>query len=120
MKKLFTILLVLFGINLYAQCPNPIEENGGPYISADKISFDTENNIQEFSGNVSFKSKRFNINGADKVVYNPKTKVVTATGGECLESSINGVIIAWSKCTPEDTLYHKVGTKKLYVNKHCG
>ncbi len=43
------------------------------------------------------------IKGADKVVYNPKTKEVTVNGGECFESSINGVIIAWEKCTPEHT-----------------
>lgn len=119
MKNLFTLAFVLIGANLFAQCPVPIKDNGGPYVTADKISFDTESNIQEYSGNVSFKARRINIKGADKVVYNPKTKVVTAIGGECFESSINGVIIAWEKCTPEHTLYHKVGTKKLYINKHC-
>lgn len=119
MKNLITLVLLLMGINLFAQCPIPMKDNGGPYVIADKISIDTDSNIQEFSRNVSFTAKRFHIKGADNVVYNPKTKEVTATGGKCTESGINGVIIAREKCTPENTLYHKLGSKKLYINKHC-
>lgn len=119
MKILFILVFALVGINLSAQCLVPIKDNGGPYVTADKISFDTESNIQEYSGNVSFKAKRFNIKGADKVLYNPRTKEVTATGGKSTESSINGVIIVREKCTSENTLYHKLGSRKMYVNKNC-
>ncbi len=120
MKKLFTVLFVLIGVNMYSQSVVNVNEEKGPFlISADRISLDNITNIYEYTGNVTFKDELFEIKGAKKVVYNMMTKEVTATGSGEMESGIDGVIFFKDKCTPEHTLYYKIGTKELFVNKDC-
>ncbi|HXR80235.1 MAG TPA: hypothetical protein VN763_04930 [Saprospiraceae bacterium] len=119
MKYLFTLLIGLLGLNLHSQTGIIASENGGSFASADKISFNTEMDIYELSGNVSFNDELIKIKGADKVTFNSKKKVVTATGGAGMDASIDGEIIYQEKCTPEHTLYYRLGKKKLFINKDC-
>lgn len=80
MKSLFFLSFLLFiTVSSNAQKSFSINENGGPSVTCDAISVDTENNIYEFTGNVNFTTADIHIEQAQKVTLYAKSRKVTAS-----------------------------------------
>ena len=119
MKNLLLISLLFSSLSLRSQSKVSINENGGPVINFDTVSFNTETNIYVFSGNVDFKDEIVDIKKAQKLTLNSNTKELTAIGVS--DAKIDGTITIYTNgknCYP-GTVDYKLGSRRLYINKNC-
>ncbi len=119
MKNLLLIPLLFASLSMKSQSKVSINENGGPAITFDSLSFDTETNIYVFSGNVYFKDEIIDIKNAQQVTLNSNTKELTAIGAA--DASIDGTVTIFTNgknCYP-GTVDYKLGSRRMYVNKDC-
>lgn len=88
MKHLFLLLLMLMGTGIYAQETPKIFEEAGVVFSGDKSHFSKNKQVVEFTGNVHFTTDIVEIEKADKIVFDKKTKTFTISGFK--EMRLNG------------------------------
>lgn len=80
MKPLFLFLFALMSTGLFAQEGHVIFKGEDVVFSGDKSSYRNGRQIVEFTGNVHFASDIVEIEKADKIVYDRKTKTFTISG----------------------------------------
>lgn len=82
MKRIFVLVFALFiGQGIIAQEKQEnIFEKAGITFSGDKSIIGKKDQIVEFTGNVHFSSSIVEIEKADKIVYDRKTKTFTISG----------------------------------------
>ena len=80
MKFLSLLIFLFIGANTFAQVDTTQEPNAK--FTSDKVSFDSNTNITELVGNLSFKTDLINLENGDKIIYNEKTKELVVSGVE--------------------------------------
>jgi len=118
MKNIFVALVLFVALTSKSQTVAAVNANGGPAVTFESVSFDTEKNIYEFNGCVNFHDDRIHITDADRITLNSRTKKLTAYGVK-RASLRNGTVIIYDTCTPDATLNYKLGSRKMVVNGEC-
>lgn len=80
MKNLFLLLMMLIGTGLYAQKTPEVFKGAGVVFTGDNSNFSKNRQVVEFTGNVHFTTDIVEIEKADKIVYDKKTKTFTISG----------------------------------------
>lgn len=79
--KIFVLLFVLFlGVEVMAQEAPVTFESKDVFFSGDQSVVRNDKQIVEFKGNVHFTTSIVEIEKADKIVYDKKTKTFTISG----------------------------------------
>lgn len=88
MKPILLLIFALFGTGLMAQESSEIFKSSGVVFSGDTSVLHEDKQIVEFTGNVHFTTSIVEVEKADKIVYDRKTKTFTISGFS--ELLING------------------------------
>ena len=112
MRNLLILMFALFTTGLTAQETSDIFKSDGVVFSGDKSIFRENRQVVEFSGNVHFTSDIVEIEQAEKIVYDKKTKTFTVSGFS--ELLINGKRRLASDLGPT-TLKMELGEKTIYL-----
>lgn len=80
MRTIIIVLSILFSTGMFAQ-KTPISLNdSGIVFSGDTRTMSTDKQVLELRGNASFSTSIVEIEKADKIVYDKKTKTFTISG----------------------------------------
>ena len=112
MRSLLLLILVLFTTGMTAQETSDIFKSDGVVFSGDRSILRENKQIIEFSGNVYFTSDIVEIEQAEKIVYDKKTKTFTVSGFS--ELLINGKRRLASDLGPT-TLKMELGENTVYL-----
>lgn len=80
MKVIVLLFFMLFGIGAMAQEAPVTFESKGVFFSGDQSVVREDKQIVEFTGNVHFSTSIVEIEKAEKIVYDKKTKTFTISG----------------------------------------
>jgi lipopolysaccharide assembly outer membrane protein LptD (OstA) len=88
MKHILLLIFALFGTGMFAQESTVTFKSNGAVFSGDNSIQNKNKEIVEFTGNVHFTTSIVEVEKADKIVYDKKTKTFTISGFS--ELVING------------------------------
>jgi lipopolysaccharide assembly outer membrane protein LptD (OstA) len=88
MKAILLVLFIFFGSELMAQQSPILFKNSEVVLSGDNSVQNKDKQIVEFIGNVHFSNAIVEVEKADKIVYDKKSKTFTISGFS--ELLING------------------------------
>lgn len=88
MKSILLLFFVLFGTGMMAQESSVTFKGNGAVFSGDQSIENENKQIVEFTGNVHFTTSIVEVEKADKIVYDKKTRTFTISGFS--ELLING------------------------------
>ena len=88
MKHILLLIFALFGTGMFAQESTVTFKSNGAVFSGDNSIQNENKEIVEFTGNVHFTTSIVEVEKADKIVYDKKTKTFTISGFS--ELVING------------------------------
>ena len=88
MKPILLLIFALFGTGLMAQESSEIFKSNAAVFSGDTSVLHEDKQIVEFTGNVHFTTSIVEVEKADKIVYDKKTRTFTISGFS--ELLING------------------------------
>lgn len=80
MKIVVVILCMLLGTSVMAQTSPVTFESKGVIFSGDQSVLNDNSQVVEFTGNVNFTTSIVEIEKADRIVYDKKTKTFTISG----------------------------------------
>ena len=112
MRSLVVLFFILFSTGMFAQETTDIFKGNGVVFSGDNSVFYKNKQVVEFSGNVHFTSDIVEIEQAEKIVYDKKTKTFTVSGFS--ELLINGKRRLASDLGPT-TLKMELGENTIYL-----
>ena len=112
MKNLIILFVLLFSINSIAQVDKQAEKIENPEFTSNEGKFDTDKNILELTGNVSFKTDLLELENAEKILYNKTTNEIIVSGLK--HFTIDGAIQVADNPN-KNTLRYKIGQKIAYL-----
>ncbi|MFD2518976.1 hypothetical protein [Salinimicrobium flavum] len=80
MRSIFFVLFLLLSSGVFAQHNSVKFADAGITFTGDKSTLSSNKQIIEFTGNVHFTTDIVEIEKADKIVYDRKTKTFTISG----------------------------------------
>lgn len=113
MRTMLFLVALFFSTGLFAQEKlDKKPDNAEVFFSADVTTFDSDKQILELTGNASFSTSIVDIEQADKIVFNKKTKEFTISGFK--EFRINGEVQLMEDLG-STTLKFELGTCVAYL-----
>ena len=80
MKPIFLLIFALFGTGMFAQQAPQLFESAGVTFTGDYGIVKENKRIVEFTGNVHFTTDIVEVDKADKIVYDRRSKTFTVSG----------------------------------------
>ncbi len=112
MKNILVIFILFCSITVFSQNEISVKEPVNHEFKCDLVRFDTECNVMEIIGNVSFKTDIIEFEGAEMVVFDQNTQEILVTG--ISEFTFDGAIQV-DTGTDMKTLRYTLGEKIAYV-----